>query len=428
MVERVLINQVECKLPGAEIGEMVEIHLNQKTDRVILGEVYGFHDEQVQVSCLEPLIGVSRGANVYPMGTSHRVVAHSKLFGHVLDGLGRPLDADKPGSVSALSFDVEAQPVICRAPLATERPPIDAPFTTGVRIIDGLNTLGVGQRVGIFAPPGCGKSTLMAQIARGCNADAIVFGLVGERGRELREFMDNEIDSELKSRSVFVCATSDRSPYERVRAAFTATALAEQYRDMGLNVLLLIDSVTRLARAQREIGLMAGEPSTQAGLTPSVYTILPELIERAGRTPHGNITAIYTVLMEGTKLESDPVASEAKSLLDGHLILDPKLVNRAQFPALNPLLSMSRVINNVTSKNHQLSAASVRAIYSEYEQIELLLRLNEYKAGSDVKTDLAIDLKPKLDSWFRQGRFAPDSFEAIQHELESLSRPFTQYM
>ncbi|MCQ8895553.1 FliI/YscN family ATPase [Limnobacter humi] len=428
LVDRVLINQVECRLPAAEIGEMVEIQSEGDQNHRVLGEVFAFEGEQVHVSCLEPLQGINRGARVYPLGTNHRVLASEKLFGSVLDGLGRPLDYLDPKAPSALDFSIEAKPVISRAPLATQRPPIEHIFSTGVRVIDGLNTLGIGQRVGVFAPPGCGKSTLIAQIARGCEADVIVFGLVGERGRELREFMDREIDQSIRSRSLFVCATSDRSPYERVRAAFTATALAEQFRDEGKNVLLLIDSITRLARAQREIGLMAGEPSTQAGFTPSVYTILPELIERAGRTPSGNITAIYTVLMEGSKIDTDPVASESKSLLDGHLILNPKLVNRNQFPAVDPLSSLSRVMNHITDQDHQTASACVRSIYDEYEQVELLLRLNEYKTGSDPKTDLAIDLKPKLDHFFKQSRSNLEAFSAMKSKLINLVAPFEHYL
>lgn len=265
----------------------------------------------------------------------------------------------------------------------------------------------------------------MAQIVRGANVDAVVFGLVGERGRELREFMEREIDHTIRQKSYFVCATSDKSPIERVRSAFTAMSIAEHLRDQGKSVLLLIDSITRLARAQREIGLMAGEPATQSGFTPSVYAILPELVERAGLTEQGSITAVFTVLMEGDRIEDDPIASEAKSLLDGHIVLSPKLVEKNHFPAIDPQRSLSRVMQSVASQKTRSVAAVLRQVYSLYQEVELLVRLNEYKQGTDPLIDEAIAIKPALDKWCKQDRLSPEAPSKALSDLENIVSRFS---
>lgn len=325
-VNEIIVNTVKANLPDVMQGELCEIETT--TGQAILGEVIAFDQNTATISCLQSVLGVALGSRVTPMGRPHCIKATESRFATVMDGMGRDLNQPESRRLGVLSSEADAHPVMRAAPPATQRPPIEKPLITGVRVIDGLLTLGQGQRVGIFAPPGCGKSTLMAQIVRGAEVDAVVFGLVGERGRELREFLEREINDEIRAKSFFVCATSDRSPIERVRAAFTATSIAEYLRDQGKSVLLLVDSLTRLARAQREVGLMAGEPTTQSGFTPSVYAIMPELIERAGRTEKGNITAIYTVLLETDRIEDDPIGSEAKSLLDGHIMLSNKLVEK----------------------------------------------------------------------------------------------------
>jgi type III secretion protein N (ATPase) len=262
----------------------------------------------------------------------------------------------------------------------------------------------------VFAGPGCGKTTLMAAIARGCQAEAIVFGLIGERGRELNEFLEHELDAELIRKTVVVCATSDRTSMERSRAAFTATAIAEGFRDRGKKVLLLVDSLTRFARAQREIGLAAGEPPARGGFTPSVYTMLPRLIERAGATPQGSITAMYTVLVDGES-SSDPIGDEAKSLLDGHILLTRKLAEQGHYPAIDVLASISRVMSNVTTREHRKSASRFRELMSRYQEMELLIRLGEYKSGSDPVADQAVRLRPDQLAFLRQDTSSSDDYD-----------------
>lgn len=421
-VSEIVVSVVKAHLPNVLLGELCEIEAND--GRVVLGEVIAFTENLATISCLQSVVGIALGATVRPMGRPHCVKPHQRQLSLILDGMGRNLADPVNPFDSVLSVDPDASPVIRPAPPATSRPPVSQALTTQVRLIDNVLSLGVGQRVGIFAPPGCGKSTLMAQIVRGAKVDAVVFGLVGERGRELREFIENEIDTTIRQRSFFVCATSDKSPIERVRAAFTAMSIAEHLRDQGKSVLLLIDSITRLARAQREIGLMAGEPATQAGFTPSVYSILPALVERAGRTETGSITAIFTVLMEGDRIEDDPIASEAKSLLDGHIVLSPKLVERDHFPAIDPLRSLSRVMHSVADNRTKNAAAGLRRIYSLYQEVELLVRLNEYKQGTDPLIDEAVRVKPLLDEWCRQGRMQAVSPNAAIVELEELVSRF----
>lgn len=420
-VKEIVVTTLKASLPDVMQGELCEIEAEH--GKRVLAEVIAFDQHEATLSCLESVMGIALGARVTPLGRPHCVKVSNQL-GITLDGMGRSMDVPHDRRQGVLSTEEAALPVMREAPPASQRPPIDQAFPTGVRVIDGMLTLGVGQRVGIFAPPGCGKSTLMAQIVRGAQVDAVVFGLVGERGRELREFMEREITPDIRARSYFVCSTSDKSPLERVRSAFTATSIAEYLRDQGKSVLLVIDSLTRLARAQREIGLMAGEPTTQSGFTPSVYALMPELIERAGRTPKGNITALYTVLMEGERIEDDPIASEAKSLLDGHIVLTSKLVERAHFPAVDCLKSLSRVMNHVASARAMALASMVRRAYSLYQEVELLIRLNEYQAGTDALIDEAVKLKPQLDQWCKQDRFAVEPPAQTQQALERILQAF----
>lgn len=421
-VNEIVVSTLKANLPDVMQGELCEIETS--TGGVVLGEVIAFNRDEATISCLQAVTGITLGARVVPLGRQHCIKAEENLFSAVLDGMGRHMDQPHNRRLGVLSNSADALPVLREAPPATQRPPIETMFQTQVKVIDGLLTLGTGQRLGIFAPPGCGKSTLMAQIVRGAKVDVVVFGLVGERGRELREFMEREISDDIRKKSFFVCATSDKSPIERVRSAFTATSIAEYLRDQGKSVLLVVDSLTRLARAQREIGLMAGEPATASGFTPSVYAILPELIERSGRTEKGDITAIYTVLMEGERLEDDPIASEAKSLLDGHIVLSTKLVERNHFPAIDPLRSLSRVMNSVAQSRVQTVAAMARRAYALYQEVELLIRLNEYTPGADVLIDEAVRIKPLLDQWCRQGRFDPEAAEVSSRSLEKIVNNF----
>lgn len=423
-VTEVIVNTVRAVLPDVVQGELCEIHTQE--GQTVLAEVIAFNAQVTTLSCLQTASGIAQGALVVPLGKPHCIKAGRAAALDVLDGFGRSIERPQDRTRGVLSADDDALAVMRASTPATQRAPISERLETGVRVVDQVLTLGKGQRVGLFAPPGCGKSTTMAQIARGVDADILVFGLVGERGRELNEFLEKEISDDLRQRSVFVCATSDRTPMERVRCAFTATSIAEHYRDQGKSVLLLIDSITRLARAQRELGLMAGEPTTQSGFTPSVYTVMPELIERAGRSPRGDITAIYTVLMEGDRIEDDPIASEAKSLLDGHIVLTPKLAEKGHFPAIDPLRSLSRVATSLMDRHALNNAACLRQAYSVHKEVELLIRLNEYKPGSDPVVDEAVRIKPMLDEWCRQDRYEAIEFSRSAIELGQLVERFAR--
>src|SRR5471032_1482838 len=362
---------LHSRMPLARIGDLCQI---QRTDdSQVMAEIVGFDRQHTLLAALGPLDGIAIGARVTPLFQPHGLLVSEQLLGTVLDGFGRALSGEGPEAF-APAGTVGALPVIRDAPAATDRPRIEAPLTTGLRAIDGLLTLGEGQRVGIFARAGCGKTTLLAELARNTTCQAIVFGLIGERGRELREFLDHELDDELRSRTVLVCATSDRSSMERARAAFTATAIAEGFRRKGKRVLLLIDSLTRFARAQREIGLAAGEPLGRGGLPPSVYSLMPRLVERAGLTRDGVITAIYTVLTEQDSM-NDPVADEVRSLLDGHIVLSRKLAERGHYPAIDVPASISRILSNVTGREHQQANNRLRRLMAAYRQVEMLLRL-----------------------------------------------------
>lgn len=416
-IQRVNGMLLQCRLPQARIGDLCRVE--KKPGDFMLAEIIGFDQQDAVLSALGNLEGVQVGAGVERLGVSHRVQVSEALLGQVLDGFGRPITGEGPGAfVEADLPDTSA--VLCEAPLPTERPRINRALATGVRSIDGLLTLGEGQRVGLFAGAGCGKTTLLAEIARNVDCDVIVFGLIGERGRELREFLDHELDEELRSKAVLVCATSDRSSMERARAAFTATALAEGYRRKGLRVLLLIDSLTRFARAQREIGLAAGEPLGRGGLPPSVYSLLPRLVERAGLTREGVITAIYTVLIEQDSM-NDPVADEVRSLLDGHIVLSRKLAERGHYPAVDVLASLSRILSNVAEPEDIQAGTALRRLLSAYQQIELMLKLGEYQPGSDALTDLAVDSRQAVDNFLRQDLRVPAAMETTLAQLKELT-------
>jgi type III secretion protein N (ATPase) len=418
-VSQVLGTLVEAHMPPVQIGELCHLHNPANPDKPMLAEVVGFTDRSAILSALSPLEGVSNRTIIEPLRRSHSVEAGDHLFGGVLDGFGRLLFR-APAAKNNVETWRETVPVIRDAPVATDRPRISKPLATGVRAIDSMLTMGVGQRIGVFAGPGCGKTTLMAAIARGCEAEAIIFGLIGERGRELNEFLQHELDEELVKKTIIVCATSDRTSMERARAAFTATAIAEGFRARGKRVLLLIDSLTRFARAQREIGLAAGEPPARGGFTPSVYTMLPRLIERAGSTPEGSITAMYTVLVDGENA-SDPIGDEAKSLLDGHILLTRKLAEQGHYPAIDVLASISRVMSNVTDSRHRKSASRFRQLMSRYQEMELLIRLGEYKSGTDAIADRAIELRPDQLAFLRQDTTTSDKFKDTLAKLHELA-------
>jgi type III secretion protein N (ATPase) len=416
-IQRVNGMLLQCRLPQARIGDLCEVEKSVGDN--MLAEIIGFDHQDAILSALGNLEGVQVGASVQRLGVPHRVRVGDDLLGQVLDGFGRPIAGDGPSAFVDVD-GAEASPVLCEAPLPTERPRINRALATGVRSIDGLLTLGEGQRVGLFAGAGCGKTTLLAEIARNVDCDVIVFGLIGERGRELREFLDHELDEQLRAKAVLVCATSDRSSMERARAAFTATALAEGFRRKGQRVLLLIDSLTRFARAQREIGLAAGEPLGRGGLPPSVYSLLPRLVERAGLTREGVITAIYTVLIEQDSM-NDPVADEVRSLLDGHIVLSRKLAERGHYPAVDVLASLSRILSNVAEPAQVQASTALRRLLSAYQQIELMLKLGEYQSGSDPLTDMAVDSRQAVDGFLRQDLREPTPLSMTLDQLTELT-------
>jgi len=358
-------------------------------------EVVGFSRDVAILSPFGRLGDISRETQVIGLKRPLSVPVGDALLGRVIDSLGTPIDDGGP-----LECD-DYRPIFADPPNPMSRPLLDKSLPTGVRIVDGLMTLGEGQRMGIFAPAGVGKSTLMGMFARGARCDINVIALIGERGREVREFVEQILGPDGMARSVVVCATSDRSSIERAKAAYVATAVAEYFRDRGMSVLLMMDSLTRFARAQREIGLAAGEPPTRRGFPPSIFAELPRLLERAGLSKDGSITALYTVLAEDES-NGDPIAEEVRGILDGHMILSREIAARNQYPAIDVLGSLSRVMPQVTSREHMDRAAHVRRLLAKYKEIETLLQVGEYKEGSDPLADEAIAKMETIRAFLNQ--------------------------
>ena len=378
----------------AVCGELCE--LRERSGALLqYAEVLGFSGEHTLLMPMGGTAGLSRSTLVVGTGRPLQVKVGPGLLGRVVDVLGEPLDGRGP------VFTTETVSMMRSPPAPMDRPMIDAPFLTGVRCVDALLTLGEGQRMGIFAPAGTGKSTLLSMFARGSRCDVNVIALIGERGREVREFVERVLGPEGMRRSVVVCATSDRSSVERAKAAHVGTAVAEYFRDQGCKVLLMMDSVTRFARAQREIGLAAGEPPTRRGFPPSMFAELPRLLERPGRSALGSITALYTILAEDDT-GSDPVAEEVRGILDGHMVLSREIAARNHYPAIDVLASLSRVMTEVTDREHQRSAGHVRRLLSRWNEVETLVRIGEYKAGSDPEADEAIAKRDQVQAFLAQ--------------------------
>ncbi|TAM85197.1 FliI/YscN family ATPase [bacterium] len=378
----------------AQLGELCEFW---RADGTLMqrAEVVGIARQYVLLAPFGSMTGISRSTRVTGSGEPLSVPVGPGLLGRVLDGLGEPSDGLGP-------IEAESRvPVFAPAPDPLERRMIETQLGTGVRVIDGLMALGEGQRMGIFAPAGVGKSTLLGMLARGTECDVNVIVLIGERGREVREFIELILGGEGMARSVVVCATSDRSSIERAKAAHVGTAIAEYFRDRGRRVLLMMDSLTRFARAQREIGLSAGEPPTRRGFPPSVFAELPRLLERAGMGREGSITALYTVLADDEE-GGDPVSEEVRGILDGHLILSRKIAARNRYPAIDVLGSLSRVMPQIASPEHCAGAARVRRLMAKYDEIEMLLQIGEYKRGSDPQADEAIGMNEDIEGFVRQ--------------------------
>ncbi|UVO50036.1 FliI/YscN family ATPase [Sphingomonas sp. SUN019] len=380
---------------AARIGETCEI-IEPTSGDSVMAEVVGIAGNATILTPLGDVRGLSPDAEVLVRGGEDRVPFGDALLGRVLDGRGRPIDGKGP-----LPAGLKHRPLHAAAPQPMERALIDRPMETGVRAIDTLLTLGEGQRIGVFAAAGGGKSTLLGMLARFAKAEVIVIALIGERGREVREFIEDALGADGLSRSIIVCATSDRAAMERVRAAHHATAIAEGFRAEGRRVLLLMDSVTRFARALREIGLAAGEPAIRRGFPPSVFAELPRLFERAGNDATGSITGVYTVLLEDED-GGDPVGEEVRSILDGHILLSRKLGSAGHYPAIDVLGSLSRLFPRLATPAHKTAATQVRALMAKHSEIEFLVQVGEYRAGADAVADRAIAAKPEIEALLRQ--------------------------
>ncbi|HTQ05944.1 MAG TPA: FliI/YscN family ATPase [Polyangiaceae bacterium] len=399
-------------LPAARVGDLVRI---RRPGAALTAEIVGFEAGHALALPLGELTGVGPDDAVEATGGRFEIGVGPALVGRVLDGFGRPLDGLPAPAASAFA------PVDREPPPALGRRPVSERFTTGVRVLDGLLTFGVGQRVGLFAGSGVGKSTLLGAIARSSSADVVVVALVGERGREVAEFLEHSLGAEGRKRAVVVVATSDAPPIERLRAVQVATTIAEYFRDEGRGVLLLVDSITRAARAQREIGLAAGEPPARRGYPPSVFTLLPRLLERSGQGERGAITAVYTVLVEGGDLD-EPVADEVRGILDGHVVLERAIAARAHYPAVDPLASISRVMDRVVTPEHARAAKSVRALLAAYEEKRDLVTLGAYVAGTDPRVDAAIRARADLERWLKQDANEATPFARTLEELSALAR------
>lgn len=383
-------------LPCA-VGDLVGI---EAETGLIEAEVVALDRSAARCMPLGPLDGLRLGAPVRGCGGPLAVPVGGALMGRVLDGLGRPIDGRGPLRA------VEQVPVAGQAPAALERARVDTPLAVGVRVLDTLVTMGRGQRLGLFAGSGVGKSSLLSMIARGSDAQVNVLALVGERGREVREFLEDDLGPEGLARSVVVVATSDEPPVVRLRAAFTATRIAEHFRDAGTEVVLMMDSLTRAAMAQREIGLSVGEPPATRGYPPSTFAMLAQLLERAGNGASGSITGIYTVLVDGDD-HNEPVADAARSILDGHVVLDRQLAVAGHFPSVDPVRSVSRVASGVTAPDHRRWATALRSVLAARRQAQDLLDVGAYVAGSNRRVDAAVAHANAIDAFLRQGLDEP---------------------
>lgn len=387
---------VRASVPEARVGEVVEVAC--RGGHKLRAEVVGFEGDDIVLMPLGGVKGLGPQSEVEPLGHPLSIRCGEALLGRVLDGLGQPIDGKGP----LVGPGFQEWPIMRDPPNPLERERILEPLEMGIRAIDGLLTVGKGQRVGLFAGSGVGKSTLMGQIAKGCAADVIVMCLIGERGREVRDFLEEVLGEEGLARSVVVCATSDRPSLVRLKSAFVATAIAEWFRDRGQSVMLMMDSVTRFARAQREVGLAAGEPPAREGYPPSVFSMLPQLLERSGNNDKGSITALYTVLVAGGDME-EPIADEVRGILDGHIILNRKLASRNHWPAIDILPSLSRVMSAVASSEHKRAAGEFREVLATYEAKRDLIALGAYQYGTDPDVDYAIDLIEELEAILKQG-------------------------
>lgn len=410
-VEQVVGTIIRAVAPGVKVGELCILR-NPWENWELRAEVVGFARDVALLSPLGSMQGISPATEVIATGEILSVPVGEELLGRVVDGLGQAMDGGPPIRTRTM------YPIFAEAPNPMTRRIIDHPISLGLRVIDGVLTCGEGQRMGIFAAAGGGKSTLLSSILKGCSADVCILALIGERGREVREFIEHDIGPEGRKKAVLVVSTSDRSSMERLKAAYTATAIAEYFRDQGRSVLLMMDSVTRFGRAQREIGLAAGEPPTRRGFPPSVFSELPRLMERAGNSDRGSITALYTVLVEGDDM-TEPIADETRSILDGHIVLSRKLAAANHYPAIDVQASVSRVMNAIVDREHRKAAQSLRQILAKHAEVELLVQIGEYRRGADAEADFALDHVQAVNGFLKQGMDEKSSFADT---LEALKR------
>lgn len=413
-VSKVVGLTIESDGPEVDIGELCNLHAS-RGKRTINAEVVGFKDNKALLMPLGEMTGVGPGNLVVASGSVLKVGVGENLTGRVLDGLGKPIDDKEPFRPDKY-YPINNQP-----PNPLNRKRIREPLTLGIKAIDGLLTVGKGQRIGIFAGSGVGKSTLMGMIARNTKADVNVIALIGERGREVREFIEKDLQEEGLSRSVVVVATSDQPALIRMKGALVATAIAEYYRDQGKDVLLLMDSLTRFAMAQREIGLAIGEPPVSRGYTPSVFGVMPKLLERAGNSDKGSITGLYTVLVDGDDM-TEPVTDTARGILDGHIVLSRSLANRNQYPAIDVLASVSRVMSDIITPEHKKAAGELKRALAIYRDAEDLINIGAYVKGSNDKIDYAVSLIDGILDFLQQStedRFSFDEIlDMLLHVLE----------
>ncbi len=403
---------IKAVVPKVKIGE---ICLIKREGEPLMAEVVGFTKNEVFLSPLGDMQGIGPASEVVPLRLPLHINVGQGLLGRVLDGMGNPLDVDTKGPLNL----TETYPVINSPPDPLQREMITEPISVGVRAIDGVLTCGRGQRVGVFAAAGGGKSTLLGMMARYAQADVNVISLIGERGREVREFITHDLGEEGLARSVIIVSTSDQAAQLRLNAAYVGTSIAEYFRDQGKTVILMMDSVTRFARALREVGLAAGEPPARAGYTPSVFATLPKLLERSGNSSKGSITAFYTILVAGDDM-NEPVADEVRSILDGHIILSAELARQYHYPAIDVLGSVSRILNSITDKEHQQLIGKIREVLSNYKKNELLIRIGEYKPGSDKAADFAIKYVDKVNRFLKQQVTEKSTFDETMQQLKLL--------
>lgn len=403
---------LEAQVQGVSIGDLCVISVD-KGRAETYAEVVGFKEGRVLLMPLGTTAGISPGSEVLAAGHPLKVKVGPCVLGRVLNGLGEPID-DKGPLISEEERPMDADP-----PDPVKRPRVTEILRVGVRAIDGLLTIGRGQRMGIFAGSGVGKSTIMGMIARNAEADVNVIALIGERGREVRDFIEESLGEEGLQKSVVVVATSDQPPLIRLKASFVATAIAEYFRDQGMKVIFMMDSTTRFAYAQRDVGLASGEPPTTRGYTPSVFAMLPKLMERSGTSEKGSITAFYTILVEGDDF-NEPIADQSRSILDGHIILSRALAAKNHYPSIDILPSVSRIMSNLVSDEHKEAAGKLREVLARYSEAEDLINIGAYVKGSNPKIDEAIAKIDAVNDFLKQGTYEKVAFEDMLDQLMSI--------